>query len=534
VTGPTQAAPSHTTAPPGARGDWPIWSRPPLLWVRLAYLTVLNVIFSSAYRVVRSHYRLWRWSSQHYTPALDAFAQLHAYLMCAWAKKRVPAYAQFLADNGHVFRILELSAFPETTKDGYVRRYGFAARCRHGRIPIAGTLVDESAGSSGAALDWLRSAKELRDVHLNTANWIRFTYPTERLFAINAFSMGAWATGTNMGIALSRACMVKSTGPDLAKIVDTVTRFGDEFDYLITAYPPFLKHVVDALDACGFDWDRTRVYGVVGGEGMTEAMRDHLERRLVKVRSGYGASDIQIGIAGETDLSVWVRKLLVARPDVRAALLGSGEERIPMVFQYNPLENFIEINERGEAVVTVNNISVLSPKLRYNVGDEGLTMTRPELLRSLRSLGIVAPRQPPLAGWASPFFFLYGRRDSTISYMGANIYPIDVEYGLYRDGALAAAIESFCLELEESPDLESRPVVHVQLREGERVDREAAAERLRRGLVDYLASASRDFAEALREDSSAGEIRLVLHDHGTGPFAGMDAKIKNVYVVRRS
>jgi len=30
-----------------------------------------------------------------------------------------------------------------------------------------------------------------------------------------------------------------------------------------------------------------------------------------------------------------------------------------MVFQYNPLENYIEINERGEAVVTVNNMSVL-------------------------------------------------------------------------------------------------------------------------------------------------------------------------------
>ncbi len=30
-----------------------------------------------------------------------------------------------------------------------------------------------------------------------------------------------------------------------------------------------------------------------------------------------------------------------------------------------------------------------------------------------------------------PFLFLFGRRDSTVSYMGANIYPQDVEYGLY-------------------------------------------------------------------------------------------------------
>ena len=514
------------------RGHWPIWSRPPLLWIRLGYLTFLNASFSALYRFVRSHYRLWYWLSQRSSGRTEALGRLNAYLNCALARKNVPAYGRFLADSGYVFRILELDAFPETTKESYVRRYPFAERCRHGRVPIAGTVVDESAGSSGTPFNWLRSERELRDVHLNTANWIRFTFPTERLFAINAFSMGAWATGTNMGIALSKVAMVKSTGPDLDKVIETIELFGDEFDYLVTAYPPFLKHLVDALDARGFDWERIRVYGAVGGEGMTEAMRDHLERRLVKVRSGYGASDIQVGIAGETDLSVRVRKLLVERADVRKALLGASETRVPMVFQYNPLENYIEINEAGDAVVTLNNSSVLSPKLRYNVGDEGRTLPRAEVLRRLTDLGAVDPREPLPQSWAAPFFFLFGRRDGTVSYMGANIYPIDVEYGLYRDESLAAAIESFCIELAESPALEARPVVHVQLREGARVERVEAVERLRAGLVDHLASASRDFAEALREDPSVAELGLVLHDHGTGPFAGMAARIKNVYVVR--
>ena len=529
-----QPEPVHTEQQLRPRGDWPIWSRPPLLWVRLAYLTFLNSTFSGLYRFVRSHYRLWYWLSQRSSSRMEALGRLHAYLMCALAKKRVPAYARFLEDNGHVFRILELSAFPETSKDTYVSRFGFAERCWNGRIPLVGTAVDESAGSSGTPYNWLRSRTELGDVHLNTANWLRFTFPTERLLAINAFSMGAWATGTNMGIALSKVSMVKSTGPDLAKVVDTIELFGGDYDYLIAAYPPFLKHVVDALDERGFDWSSTRVYGAVGGEAMTEAMRDYLERRLVKVRSGYGASDIQIGIAGETDLSVWVRKQLVARPDVRAALLGDGEQRIPMVFQYNPLENYIEINGDGDAVVTLNNMSVLSPKLRYNVGDEGLTMKRLEVLRRLEALGVLDPRAPRPPSWAAPFFFLYGRRDGTVSYMGANIYPIDVEYGLYRDESLAAAIESFCLELVESESLESRPVVHVQLRAGARVDKNEATERLRRGLVEYLASANRDFAESLREDPAAAELRLLLHDHGTGPFTGIPDKIKNTYVVRPS
>jgi phenylacetate-CoA ligase len=245
------------------RGHWRIWSHRPLVWVRLGYLTLLNKSFTALYRFVRSRYRLWHWLSQHSSSRTESLGRLNAYLNCALARKTVPAYGAFLAENGYVFRILELDAFPETTKENYVRRYPFAERCPHGRVPVAGTVVDESAGSSGTPFNWLRSERELRDVHLNTANWIRFTFPTERLLAINAFSMGAWATGTNMGIALSKVAMVKSTGPDLEKVVETIELFGDEFDYLVTAYPPFLKHVVDALDARGFDWQRVRVYGAV-------------------------------------------------------------------------------------------------------------------------------------------------------------------------------------------------------------------------------------------------------------------------------
>jgi phenylacetate-coenzyme A ligase PaaK-like adenylate-forming protein len=507
-----------------------VWSRRPVIWIRLAYLAALNSLFSAVYRFVRSHYRLWRFSALHSGTRLEGLAHLHAYLMCAWARKRVPAYVDFLAANGHILRLLRLESFPETSKDTYVRRYGFAERCWDGRHPIAGTLVDESAGSSGTPYNWLRSGKELHDVHLDTANWVRWTFPTERLFALNAFSMGAWATGTNMGIALSKVCMVKSTGPDIDKIVDTIERFGDDYDYLICAYPPFLKHTVDALESRGFDWSRTRVYGLVGGEAMTEAMRDYLEHRLVKVRSGYGASDIQIGIGGETDLSVHIRRLLVARADVREALLGPDENRVPMVFQYNPLEVYIEINDRGESLITVNNASVLSPKLRYNVGDEARVLSRRAVLSRLAELGIAGPFPD---GWSVPFLLLFGRADSTVSYMGAKIYPIDVEYGLYRDRSLAAAIESFCLELDDS-SLEPHPVIHVQLRAaGDIGDRAAAADALREAVVDHLAASSRDFSESLREDPGAADLRVEIHDHGSGPFAGTRPSIKNVYVRRR-
>ena len=48
----------------------------------------------------------------------------------------------------------------------------------------------------------------------------------------------------------------------------------------------------------------------------------------------------------------------------------------------------------------------------------------------------------------------------------------------------------------------------------------------------YLAEVSRDFAESLAEDPTTADLRVYVHDHGTGPFAAATGKIKNVYLAR--
>ena len=86
-------------------------------------------------------------------------------------------------------------------------------------------------------------------MHKNLAGYATMVFPSQRRFVINAYSMGAWATGTNTGIAMAQIAMVKNTGPDLRKIIDTLRHFGPGFEYIVTAYPPFLKHLRDELDA---------------------------------------------------------------------------------------------------------------------------------------------------------------------------------------------------------------------------------------------------------------------------------------------
>lgn len=530
----------------------------PVNRARQLVLRTANVGVTAAYGIYRSDPMLWRFTARNYHPALEKFARLNAWMICQHASLDVPAYQDYLAQNGFTFRWWDLQNYTPTSKDDYVRTYSEAARCWDGRIETAGTVVDESSGSSGTPFNWLRSAQELNTVHKNVAGYVTTLFgsrtddgvpgPSRRpvrtdLFCINAFSMGAWATGTNTGLAMAKIAMVKNTGPDVEKIVDTMRHFGPGFTYLITAYPPFLKHLVDRFDAADGEFDEFILNGFVGGEAMTEGLRDYLQRRFHRVYSGYGASDLTIGMGGETDLSVTLRRELERDSEFRARLLGTDEHRTPMIFQYNPLETYMETDENSNLVVTINSASVMSPRLRYNIGDEARIISFPEMVQLTSDF-------PELVGRLKrayraqkmklPFLLLFGRSDSTISYMGANIYPLDVQNGLYRDPETARLIESFQIELADVGGDEHRPTLHIQLRDAavftDAALDDAARHQLERtaadGVMSHLATVSRDVAESLQEDPAAGELSVVVHPFGTGPFSHHAAKIKNVYLTR--
>lgn len=513
--------------------------RGPVNLARQAVLRLANVGLTAAYGAYRLHPAIWRFTAKHYHPGLEPFAKLNAWMICQQASLDVPAYQDYLARTGFTFRWWDLDAYTPTSKDDFVRRYSEEHRCWDGRIQRAGTVVDESSGSSGTPFNWMRSKKELDTVHKNVAGYVTMLFKDKDLFCINAFSMGAWATGTNTGLAMAKVAMVKNTGPDLEKILDTMAHFGPGHTYLISAYPPFLKHLVDRMDSEPGVWDEFRLNGFVGGEAMTEGLRDYVQSRFHRVYSGYGASDLTIGMAGESYLSVVIRRALAHDLDFRAEVLGPSESRVPMVFQYNPLETYLETNESGELVATINSAAVMSPRLRYNIGDEATLIDFPRMVELTR-------RHPQLAaecstafadnGMKLPFVLLFGRADSTISYMGANIYPLDIENGLYRDNPQAHLIESFRIELRETHNHEQRPTLHIQLREDSQElsapERAEMAETIQAGVLGHLASVSRDFAQSMKEDPTTAEIHIEIHYFATGPFTADVAKIKNVYVQR--
>lgn len=441
------------------------------------------------------------------------------------AVRRVPAYAQFISSqdkNG--------TDIPETDKSSYIKAFPPEARCINGRIPTRKTMIDESSGSTGTPYNWVRTLQERHDSHLFISYFAKYCFGSEPWITINAFSMGAWATGLNMGLALQLNSIVKNTGPDLAKIFHTLTFFGPKYSYLILGYPPFLKQLMDVAEAQGFPLKTYRLNALVGGEGMSEGLRDYLLQRFQKVYSGYGATDLEIGVAGETPLSVAIRRLARDDAAVRQKLFGN-DSRLPMIFQFNPLMHHIEVNDNRELIFTITRSSLLSPRIRYNVHDEGGIMRYDELTNNLAALGhninSLAPstRRRPLR---MPFLWVFGRRDFTVSVMGANIYPEDLEQSLYADPELARITRSFCQSLAETKDGGVRPRFFFE------VDAEPDEQlkmRFSQSILKNLLALNADFREAWHEYPETLVPEIELHRLGQGPFKEDSGRIKQVRVV---
>jgi phenylacetate-CoA ligase len=499
----------------------------PSLWDRLQFIALgpRDLLL----KLICMSYRSFIWGFSKLPPRYMAWtSRMRGKRALYRAVRQVPAYAKFLETRGATHDMI-----PETDKDSYIKAFPPEMRCRGGQLSLAHTMIDESAGSTGTPYNWVRSIRERHDMHLFISYFASYCFGLESWVTINAFSMGAWATGHNMGLALQKNSIVKNTGPDISKILSTMEFFGNNYTYLIMGYPPFLKYLIDEAESQGFPLGDYRMNGIAGGEGMSEGLRDYLMTRFQKVYSGYGATDLEIGVAGETPLSVAIRRLARDNPIVREKLFGN-DSRLPMLFQYNPLMHYVEVNENRELVVTITRSSLLSPRIRYNVHDEGGVARYDEMAMLLASAGFdigrLARGQSGERPFRFPFLWVYGRRDYTISVMGANIYPEDLEQCLYADRELARLARSYCLSLYESPEEGVRPFFLFEI-EGE--PNEELTRRFSESILQQLLKLNADFREAWREYPAAMVPKIQLFGLGQGPFKKDDLRIKQIRFLKK-
>jgi phenylacetate-CoA ligase len=498
----------------------------PSLWDRFQF--ILLGPRDLLLKLICMSYRSFIWGFKHLLPQYMAWtSRIRARRAFYHAVRNVPEYAQFLADRGANRDII-----PETDKDSYIKTFPIESRCVGGRLPASQAMIDESSGSTGIPYNWIRSLQERRESHLFISYFATYCFGPGPWITINAFSMGAWATGINMGLAVQRNGIVKNTGPDISKILNTLEFFGKSYSYLILGYPPFLKRLVDVAEDERFPLKDYCLNALVGGEGMSEGLRDYLLSRFQKVYSGYGATDLEVGIAGETPLTVAIRRLARDNIIIRQKLFGY-DSRLPMLFQYNPIMHHVEVNENRELIFTITRLSLLSPRIRYNVHDEGGIARYDEMADALASVGYDIQKIAVQSGCRPirlPFLWIYGRRDYTISVMGANIYPEDVEQCLYAVHELARITHSFCLSLSEGPQGEVRPCFNFEIETKPNLELE---NKFRKSMLKEMIHLNADFREAFNEYPETMIPDIRLYKLGEGPFAHDWEKIKQVRFLKK-
>lgn len=463
------------------------------------------------------------------------------------AARSVPAYRDFLKAHGirpaDIRTIADLETrLPPTDKTSYVDRYPLAFRCRHGRLPAEG-LVEESSGSSGSPTNWVRSTAEERPIISFVGLSLDYLYPVEpgrQRIVLNGFALGAWAGGLAFARRAGRRALVKNTGPDAPKIVQTLLDLGSGGDYLISGYPPFLRRLIETgRTTRGFDWKSYRVQIFSGGEGFSEEWRAFLASALredAKIFSTYGAIDLDAGIALETPLTVAIRRLLESDRELRRELLAT-ERRPCFLGVYPPLSTHVcEVcgpSGARELAITQLGPHAAAPKVKYNIGDEGgvipFRTMKAALDRRGHDLAGLAggPGRRPVLPF--PFLFILGRSDGTVSIEGSNIHAADIAEAIFSDREIAPNVESFKLAVETGADASPRLHIYVEAREGVTVD-EAWTGRCAEIIIAKILETNECFRRSWQEDPVAATPRVVCLPFGAGLFAGEGSRLKHRYI----
>lgn len=492
----------------------------------------LILIYADILQAIRRVLMSSMWSMKLiYLPGISKLRWLSAYVKAYQqfyaAKKNVPAYQLFLdqqkfnrasSKSLHSF----LASIPFTDKENYVKKYSIEQRCVHARIPDNEVVIDESSGSSGMPMNWVRGKRERETNGKIIQLGIRTLYPNEPLFVINAFALGPWATGVNVTMSCVKFSKLKSLGPDKAKIINTLNYFGNSHHYLIMGYPPFLKSMVETSE---IDWKAYNITLIFGGESMTEGMRDYLFSKGIKhVYSSYGASDIELNMAFESDFTISLRRLLRDDEDLRKKLLKFPGP-LPMIFQFNPADFLIESSDEGELLITVCRSKYIAPKIKYNIHDRGHILDYKKVLEMLDELNIsrdklIKPKTD------LPLLFHYGRTDNTVSFFGANISPTDIQEVIYQTPQLASSIHSFYIQIDEDEQGSKQLILLLEMNEG------FVAQQMPDLNLEFftrLASVNQDFREAIKMVPLNSQPRIRYIEYKTGVFEQADIRIKLKY-----
>ncbi len=457
------------------------------------------------------------------------------------SKRECPAYADFCQKNGCEVTldgwVPNFTQVKPMDKGNFIKKYTMDELCRGGRIPKKGAVIDQSSGSTGKPTCWVRARDERSAVARTMQIALReFVGQEKHILFVNAFALGPWATGMFVSYSVSDECLLISTGPDIDKIVGIMEDMGsDKYLYVVAGYPPFLKMLADSKK---LDWKKFHALAFYGGEGMSEGMRTYLMGSFREVYGDYGASDLEINIGAENAFTVALRRLMVNNESLRRRInsrlsqrkgLERLQDALPHIFQYNQMDYVVECNDEGELIITLTRASNISPRIKYNIHDNGFVMTYAEMCELLDAEGVSLRSLPPAIA-NLPVMLHYGRSDLAASYYGCKIPPTDIEKICFEIPELARIFNSFRLITSEDAEHNKHLEVAIELGDGQPVPVNGQSPSIEARVFELLRHHNQDYRESERIAAQKNvHAKVVFYGFRQGPFVGSDIRLKNKY-----
>lgn len=470
------------------------------------------------------------------------------------ARTRTRAYADFLESRGlgdaPLATMDDFCRLPLVDKNNYVDPYPLEQLILDGDFCHAYT-IEKSSGHAGVAYYWLRLPEEdalfPRYIEFAFCQYYGLTHGSTLILV--TLALGTWTSGEKFAQALRQIAAtgkyqmtVMAPGTDLDELLEIVSDLGSYYDRVIMiGYPPFLKSVLDEGTRRGVDWKSMNMRLGVGGEGYSEQWREHMasiigvdsRRDLLAIGGGYGAADVGMSIGREYPVTVMIRQLCMDDPELALALFKDPRGRngvLPGLVQYNPKTSFVEEVDQELVFTVLSGI----PLVRYNIHDHGGVIPFREMLRVMRDHGYdVAERLADLGYgpehiWQLPFFYVFGRSDGTVSIVGANIFPENIQAVLSEAGD--QDVLTFRLSVKTDLSYTQQLAIALEHHAERLTEAETAAleTHYHALLVRGLTKLNQDFKDAFEDNPEVADPLVTIHARGSGPFSE-NKRIKNQY-----
>ena len=523
------------------------------------------------------------------------------------AYRDVPAYRTHIVTfNGQPVAKTRFCDIPETTKDNYIKHQAHDSDTHvHGRYPSIGK-TDTSTGTTGKPTSWVRGEQELHVVKKSLELAAKLQFGNRRLSYINAFALGAWATGLTTYELMRNMGSVFAPGPDKEKILDKLlsieayekhqlelsvnrlpttdenkvimtkvisatlhtvlknrhlsleavlatqmkalcseertaihdfnerlisiakTLNSEKEQTIIAGYPPFLKDLATYAKEKGYELSRFSVIGIVGGQAISEAMRDQLEKRdgFNQVFSSYGASDLDINLGVETEYEITVRKAIEQNPGLARELYGENKG-LPMVFHFDPMNYHVECNAANDLLFTCTRNDRSSPRIRYNLGDKGRVYASSDVQALLSKYGIFQQPKSNL-----PLMFIWGR-DSTVVFNGANLAFTELERAITDTDSHDSILKKSFYTYNDDTGAEHLEI-WLELNEGIELPEQAKVDAYAKTLISKLVSMNQDFRYQIDKlDEGVALPKVCFFKRNQSPISEAGGHRKQVLIFQK-